>query len=883
MNQIVIVESPAKAKTINNYLGKNFIVLASYGHIRDLPNKDGSVKPDENFSMDWEVSDNSKSNLKAIADAAKNANEIYLATDPDREGEAISWHVLEELRNRKILKDKNVKRVTFNAITKNSVLEAMKNPRGLNMELIDAYLARRALDYLVGFKLSPVLWRKVPGSKSAGRVQSVALRLVCERELEIEKFIPKEYWDISVELENEKNKKFKAKLTQLDNKKLEKFSLADEKSAQEAKKVINENNFCVEDIIKKEKKRKPYAPFTTSTMQQEAARRLYFGAKKTMDTAQKLYEGFEIKGETVGLITYIRTDGVQIDPSAIQEIRDFISNDFGGSYLPKTPILYSSKAKNAQEAHEAIRPTDISRSPDSMSTILNKDQLQLYTLVWNRTVASQMESAILDQVSVVITSDDAQTKLRASGSMIKFDGFLKVYEDKKSEDNENNKENNEEKILPPMSKDEKVKVKEVEPKQHFTQPPPRYSEASIVKAMEELGIGRPSTYASIIQTIQNRNYVRLENRRFIPEDRGRVVTAFLQNFFTKYVEYSFTADLENKLDEVSDGKLHWKDVLTEFWSDFINAIEDTSKLRITEVIDTLDAMLEPHLFPKDKDNPNPRNCPTCKDGILSLKFGKFGGFIGCKNYPSCKYTRQLSNSDNSSSSLDLPKVLGKDPETKLDVILKLGPYGLYIQLGEEQDLNKEEEEKEKEEEKVEENKESKTKNKEKKKKKTKRKIKPKRSAVPKGTDPSTIELEKGLKILSLPREIGNHPDSGELILAGIGRFGPYLKYGDAYQSVPPDDDILDLGLNRAVTIIEEGKKKKGTRRVASSKTLGNYPKGDKPVMLKEGRYGPYVEYKKVRATIPKDIDKETVSLEFAIKLIEEKEIKQSEKKKKNNK
>ena len=875
MNQIVIVESPAKAKTINNYLGKNFIVLASYGHIRDLPNKDGSVKPDENFSMDWEVSDNSKGNLKAIADAAKSANEIYLATDPDREGEAISWHVLEELRNRKILKDKNVKRVTFNAITKNSVLQAMKNPRGLNMELIDAYLARRALDYLVGFKLSPVLWRKVPGSKSAGRVQSVALRLICERELEIEKFIPKEYWDITVDLENSKSKKFKARLTQLENKKLEKFSLSDENSALEAEKVINANKFCIEDIIKKEKKRKPYAPFTTSTMQQEAARRLYFSAKKTMDTAQKLYEGFEIKGETVGLITYMRTDGVQIDPSAIEEIRKCITNDFGENCLPQSPILYSSKAKNAQEAHEAIRPTDILKLPNSLKAILNKDQLQLYTLIWNRTVASQMESAILDQVSVVISSDDKQTKLRASGSMIKFEGFLRVYEDQKPEDNDKNKESNEEKILPPMTLDEDVKVNKVEPKQHFTQPPPRYSEASIVKAMEELGIGRPSTYASIIQTIQNRSYVKLENRRFIPEDRGRVVTAFLQNFFTKYVEYSFTADLENKLDEVSDGKLHWKDVLTEFWGDFINAIEDTSKLRITEVIDTLDAMLEPHLFPKDVDNPNPRNCPTCKEGQLSLKFGKFGGFIGCKNYPTCKYTRQLSNSGNSNSSLDLPKILGKDPETQLDVILKLGPYGLYIQLGEEKDLNPEQEE---------ENKETKSHadKKETKKKKTKRKVKPKRSAVPKGTDPSTIELEKGLKILSLPREIGNHPDSGELILAGIGRFGPYLKYGDKYQSVPPDDDILDLGLNRAVTIIEEGKNKKGNRRIASSKTLGNHPKGDKPVMLKEGRYGPYIEYKKVRATIPKDIDKDTVTLDLAIKLIEEKELKQSDKKKKKN-
>ena len=869
MNHIVIVESPAKAKTINNYLGKDFIVIASYGHIRDLPNKDGSVKPEEDFAMDWEISEGSRNNLKAIADAAKNANDIYLATDPDREGEAISWHVLEELKNRKILKDKNVKRVTFNAITKSSVLKAMETPRELNKELIDAYLARRALDYLVGFKLSPVLWRKVPGSKSAGRVQSVALRLICERELEIEKFNPKEYWDINVDLENNENKLFNARLTHLDDTKLEKFSLPTEKLANLAKKTVENNKFIVDKIIRKEKRRNPYPPFTTSTMQQDAARRLYFSAKKTMDTAQKLYEGFEIGSETVGLITYMRTDGVQIDNSAIESIRSYVNNEYGNSYLPKNPIKYTSKAKNAQEAHEAIRPTDITRSPKKLSQILNKEQLQLYSLIWNRTVASQMASAILDQVSVVISSNNNLTKLRANGSIIKFQGFLKIYQDQTSEDNDEKKDN-EQKILPPLRENEEVIIKKVDSKQHFTQPPPRYSEATIVKTMEELGIGRPSTYASIIQTIQNRNYVRIESRRFIPEDRGRIVSAFLQNFFSQYVEYSFTAELENKLDEVSDGKLHWKDVLTDFWKDFIGAIEETSKLRITEVIDTLDEMLEPHLFPKDKNNPNPRNCPSCKEGKLSLKFGKFGGFVGCKNYPSCRYTRQLTNND-SKSSLELPKDLGKDPISGLIVSLRLGPYGLYVQLGDEETLNKTDKNEK-------DNKDSKEKDK--KKKKAKKKIKPKRSAVPKTTDPSIIDLEKALKILSLPRDIGEHPDSGEMILAGLGRFGPYLKYGDNYQSVPADDDIIEIGLNRAVTIIEEGKTKKRNKKTTSSKLLGKHPKNDKSILLKEGRYGPYVEYQKIRATLPKDFDKENISLEAAIKLIEDKEKKATEKKKK---
>jgi DNA topoisomerase I len=635
MNSIVIVESPAKAKTINKYLGEGYTVMASYGHVRDLPPKDGSVRPDEDFAMDWEVAAQSKKHLTAIVNAAKSADAIYLATDPDREGEAISWHVLEELKSRKAINGAEVKRVTFNAITKTAVLEAMANPRDLDIELVDAYLARRALDYLVGFNLSPVLWRKLPGSRSAGRVQSVALRLICSRELEIEKFHAQEYWTVAANLAKSDQQKFSARLTHLDGQKLDKFGLPDEASATAAVAAIEAAQFTVESVEKKQKQRRPYAPFTTSTLQQEASGRLYFSARQTMDIAQRLYEGADMGGETVGLITYMRTDGVQIDGSAINTVRSVIGQEFGADYLPEKPRHYATKAKNAQEAHEAIRPTDPARRPKDVAPYLSKDQLRLYDLIWKRTIASQMEAAVMDQVVVVAASADKTTKLRANGSVIRFPGFLKVYEDapKASSDAETSGDEADDRILPPVNEGEGLTQSDIKPDQHFTQPPPRFSEASLVKTMEELGIGRPSTYASIIQVLQDRSYVRMDSRRFIPEDRGRVVTAFLESFFAKYVEYSFTADLENKLDEISGGRLNWKVVLAEFWRDFITAIEGTSELRITQVIDTLDELLEPHLFPKTEDGTDLRKCPSCADGRLSLKFGKFGGFVGCNKYP----------------------------------------------------------------------------------------------------------------------------------------------------------------------------------------------------------------------------------------------------------
>jgi DNA topoisomerase-1 len=862
MNNLVIVESPAKAKAINKYLGNGYTVMASYGHIRDLPPKDGSVRPDEDFAMDWEVTAQSKKHLKAIVDAAKSADAIYLATDPDREGEAISWHVLEELKSRKVLNETDVKRVTFNAITKGAVLEAMKNPRELDGELIDAYLARRALDYLVGFNLSPVLWRKLPGSRSAGRVQSVALRLICERELEIEKFKPQEYWTVDVDLAKNDGQK---------------FGLPGEQQARAAQIAIESASFSVEAVEKKQKQRRPYAPFTTSTLQQEASRRLYFSARQTMDVAQKLYEGTNIGGETVGLITYMRTDGVQIDGSAISTVRSVINQDFGSDYRPEKPRYYSTKAKNAQEAHEAIRPTDPSRRPKDVASYITKDQLRLYTLIWKRTIASQMEPAVMDQVAVIASSSDKTTKLRASGSVIRFPGFLKVYEDapKGSSDTEN-KEDNGDRILPPASEGENLAQSAVKPEQHFTQPPPRFSEASLVKIMEEHGIGRPSTYASIIQVLQDRDYVRMDNRRFIPEDRGRVVTAFLESFFSQYVEYSFTADLENKLDEISGGRLHWKAVLAEFWHDFIAAIEGTSELRITQVIDTLDELLEPNLFPQTDDGTDLRKCPSCDDGRLSLKFGKFGGFVGCKNYPDCRYTRQLSvNGKDDNALAEGPKELGQDPVTGLTVTLRAGPYGIYVQLGDQEALEAiaaEQEENKTEDQKA----ASKKDNGKAKKPKA---LKPKRSSLPKDMDPESVDLERALKLLALPREVGVHPESGEMILAGIGRFGPYLKLGDKYQSLAADDNVLEIGLNRAVVVIAEGKGKKGRGGRSAGKALGDHPDDGKAVTVRDGRFGPYVQHGSLRATLPRGQDKDTLSLDVALELLAAKAAKAGEKKK----
>jgi len=866
--RVVIVESPAKAKTINKYLGAGYKVLASYGHIRDLPPKDGSVRPDEDFAMDWEVDASSQKHLKEILTAMKGAEGLILATDPDREGEAISWHVLEELNKNKALNGTTVQRVTFNAITKKAVLEAMEHPRDLDRELIDAYLARRALDYLVGFTLSPVLWRKLPGSKSAGRVQSVALRLICERELDIEKFKAEEYWTVGAEMATAAKEGFTARLVQLDGKKLEKFDLNDAAKAERAAGIVRDGTFTVTTVEKKTKQRRPYPPFTTSTLQQDASRRLYFSARQTMDLAQKLYEGVEIDGETTGLITYMRTDGVQMDADAITSVRSLIGERYGQKYLPDAPRIYKTKAKNAQEAHEAIRPTDPTRTPDIVAKYVSPDQLKLYELIWKRTMASQMESALLDQVSVTATAANGQAHLRASGSTIVFKGFLETYDDTgaaaatPAEDDEENLGH----ILPAMSEGQPLTVGTVTPEQHFTQPPPRFSEASLVKSLEEKGIGRPSTYASIIQVLQDRKYVRMENRRFIPEDRGRVVIAFLESFFKRYVEYSFTADLEDQLDEISGGRLNWKKVLADFWRDFIAAIDETKDLTRTAVIDAVDGLLEPHLFPARADGSNPRQCPACTEGRIGLKFGKFGAFVGCSRYPECRYTRPLGSSEDAQGqALDGPKELGLDPASGLKVTLRVGPYGPYVQLGGEEIAPAP----------VVAPEEPAAEGKKKKKKAKPKTPKPKRASLPKGTDPQSVDLGRALKLLSLPREIGIDPESSEMIVASIGRFGPYLKVGDRYQSLGKDDDVLEIGLNRAVVVLAEGKNKPGRKGAGSAKSLGNHPSDGRAITLRSGRFGPYVQHGQIRATLSKDMDASTVTIESAIALLAAKAAKES--------
>lgn len=830
--KIVVVESPAKAKTINKYLGSDYKVLASYGHIRDLPAKDGSVRPDEDFSMDWETDPKSEKHIKDIAQAMKGAESLILATDPDREGEAISWHVRRVLEDRKAIKGADVKRVVFNEITKTAILDAMRNPRELDQQLVDAYLARRALDYLVGFTLSPVLWRKLPGSRSAGRVQSVALRLICERESEIESFKAQEYWTVEADFLTGRKAQITAALNRLDGVKLDKFDLANEAAAKSAEAKILAAQFHVGSVERKQAKRNPYPPFTTSTLQQEASRKLYFGATKTMQLAQRLYEGIDIGGETVGLITYMRTDGVQMAAEAIGAARGLIEQQYGQSYLPTAPRVYKTKAKNAQEAHEAIRPTDVFRRPQDVAQYLDRDQLKLYELIWRRTIASQMESAVLDQVAVDILSADKQIGLRATGSVVKFDGFLALYrEDRDDADQHNEEEGG--RLLPDVTEGEAMDRRDVRAAQHFTQPPPRFSEASLVKRMEELGIGRPSTYASILSVLQDRNYVRLDNRRFIPEDRGRVVTAFLENFFSRYVQYNFTADLENQLDEVSDGKIDWKAVLRDFWGNFSASVGETKDLRVSEVLDTLDRELGPHFFPEDDSGHDPRQCPTCGAGRLSLKLGKFGAFIGCSNYPECRFTRPLSMSGEGQESqepmMDGPKDLGTDPTSGLPVSLRKGPYGYYVQLGEASD--------------------------------DKKAAKPKRVSLYKGLEPGSVDLTLAIKLLELPRLIGTHPETSQPISAGIGRFGPYLKHGDIYKSLPREDSVLEIGMNRAVELLADAK---GKAR-APARSLGDHPGDGKPVTLSSGRFGPYVSHGGINANLPKGRDE--VSLEEAVALL----------------
>ena len=846
---VVVVESPSKAKTINKYLGSDFEVFASFGHIRDLPAKDGSVDPAKDFEMSWLVEADSNKRLKDIEKALKNHDQLILATDPDREGEAISWHIMDELEKRGKLKGKDVKRVVFNEITKTAVKDAFQHPRMVDQDLVDAYMARRALDYLVGFNLSPILWRKLPGSRSAGRVQSVALRLISEREAEIETFVPVEYWDVIATLNDGKSQQLAARLTQLDGKKLTKFSLGDEASATAAKAVVeNASTLRVLDIEQKQRRQNPSPPFTTSTLQQEASRKLGFSAAHTMRVAQKLYEGMEIGGETVGLITYMRTDGVQLSKEALDSARDLIASDYGTAYMPENPRFYKSKAKNAQEAHEAIRPTLLSRRPDDVAKVLDKDQLRLYALIWKRTIACQMSAAVFDQVGVDIDVDAGAAQLRATGSVLAFDGFIKVYQ----EGRDDSSDDEDEQRLPRLERGQLLNREGVKAEQHFTAPPPRYSEATLVKKMEELGIGRPSTYASIISVLQDREYVRLDQRRFIPAERGRVVVAFLSNFFRRYVEYDFTADLEEQLDDISGGRLAWKKVLNAFWTDFHKLIEETQELRISEVIDALDDTLGEHFFPSHKEdgtplNFDPRKCPSCDDGRLSLKFGKTGGFIGCNNYPTCRFTDQLTRG-NTERPREAPKddePLGADPATGLSIFLKKGPYGWYVQLGKPDDVGEGK--------------------------------KPKRASLPKGMEPSDVTLDKAVDLLALPRDVGEH--EGEMVTAGIGRFGPFVKKGSTYANIPKDESVLEIGLNRAVALIVEKQSKMKGGGAAAGTELGKHPKDEKPITLHDGRYGPYVKHGRTNATLPKGSDPKAVTLEEAIALIDAKKGKKTPAKK----
>lgn len=842
--KVVVVESPSKAKTINKYLGPGYEVLASFGHIRDLPAKDGSVDPDNNFKMLWEVDPQSQKRVNDIAHALKGADTLILATDPDREGEAISWHVLEALNEKKALKGQKVERVVFNAITKQSVTEAMKHPRAIDEALVDAYLARRALDYLVGFTLSPVLWRKLPGARSAGRVQSVALRLVCDRELEIEKFVAREYWSIAATLATPRGDSFEARLVGADGEKIQRLDIGSGKQAEDLKQALEAASFTVTSVEAKPARRNPPPPFTTSTMQQEASRKLGFAPAIAMRLAQRLYEGVEIDGETTGLITYMRTDGIDIAPEAIADIRAMIGINFGKEYVPGSPRTYQNKSKNAQEAHEAVRPTDPHRTPDQVAKFVDRDQARLYELIWNRAVASQMEGAELERTTVDIAAKAGSRviDLRASGQVVKFDGFLTLYQEGHDEADEDE----ESRRLPAMAQDETLTKQAIDAAQHFTEPPPRFSEAALVKRMEELGIGRPSTYASVLQVLQDRGYVRIDKKRLLPEDKGRVVVGFLESFFQRYVEYDFTASLEEKLDRISNNEINWKEVLQEFWVGFIGAVNEIKDLRITQVLDALNDLLEPHIFPARSDGGDVRQCPQCANGKLSLKVGRFGAFIGCSNYPECTFTRQMT--PGAEGSVSGTKVLGTDPVSNLEVTLRGGRFGPYLQLGEQAKAVKPP-----------------------KGEKAVKPPKPKRASLPKGVAPEDIDLEKALALLALPREIGLSPEDGEPILAGVGRFGPYVKHGKVYASLEDGDNVLTVGLNRAMHLIADkiANPKKGRRFGADpGKTLGEHPDKGGSIVVKNGRYGPYVSHNSVNATLTGDKTPETVTLDEAIVLLD---------------
>ncbi|HKB00497.1 MAG TPA: type I DNA topoisomerase [Methyloceanibacter sp.] len=832
---VVVVESPAKAQTINKYLGSGYKVLASYGHVRDLVEKDGSVDPQHDFEMKWELRDK-RNALAEIAKSLKSAKRLILATDPDREGEAISWHLEEVLRKKGALKGVDVQRGTFNEITRDAVRNALQHPRNIDANLVDAYRARRALDYLVGFTLSPVLWRKLPGARSAGRVQSVALRLVCDRELEIEQFKAQEYWSILAELATAKNETFQARLVSAGGKKLEKFDIGDEASALRLKAALEGGRYLVANVESKSQRRNPAAPFTTSTLQQEASRKLGFSPRHTMQLAQRLYEGIDLGGEAEGLITYMRTDGVQIVPEAVAAIRKLVSKRYGDRYVTPSPRQYETKAKNAQEAHEAIRPTDFSKDPDSVSRYLDGDAAKLYRLIWQRTLASQAASAEIERTTAdidVAGTDGKSYGVRATGSVIRFDGFLKIYEegidDAVGEDG----------ALPALAKDDKLDPRKIEAKQHFTEPPPRYSEATLIKKMEELGIGRPSTYASTLNLLRDREYVRIDKKRLYPEDKGRLVTAFLESFFRRYVEYDFTADLEEKLDLISAGQLEWKDVLRDFWREFIAAVNDIGDLRIAQVLDALNDLLGPHIFPDPGAGTDPRACPSCAAGRLSLKVGKFGAFIGCSNYPDCRYTRQLADTNGEMASLAEGKVLGTDPETGLDITLRTGRFGPYVQLGQQDSAEK-----------------------------------PKRASIPKGNDPQGVDLARALALLSLPREVGLHPESGKPITAGFGRFGPYIQHDGKYASLGATEEVFEIGLNRAVSLLaDKAASSRGRRGANVIKELGEHPELGGKVQVLTGRYGPYVKHGKVNATLPRDREPEQVTRDEAVALIAAKSAK----------
>ncbi|MGJ8621642.1 MAG: type I DNA topoisomerase [Yoonia sp.] len=840
---VVVVESPAKAKKINGYLGSNYTVLASYGHVRDLPPKDGSVLPDEDFDMKWEIASDSKKHIKAIVDALKNDNELILATDPDREGEAISWHLTEALTAKKaIKKDTPVSRVVFNAITKSAVTDAMKNPRQVDAPLVEAYLARRALDYLVGFNLSPVLWRKLPGAKSAGRVQSVCLRLIVEREMEIEAFRNQEYWTVKALLQSPRGQTFEARLTTLAGKKLDKFDLGNETQAEMAVQAINSRDLVIKSVEAKPATRNPSPPFMTSTLQQEASRKFGMGARQTMSVAQRLYEA--------GLITYMRTDGIDMAPEAVTDTREAIKSKFGGNYLPDQPRIYKNKAKNAQEAHECIRPTEMSVSTED-AKIADSDQRKLYDLIYKRTMASQMAAARLERTVVDISSADEQVVLRANGQVMVFDGFIAIYEEGKDD----SVVDDDDKRLPQLTEGEKADKKSVDPEQHFTQPPPRYTEATLVKRMEELGIGRPSTYASIVTTIQDRGYVEKDKNRLIPQDKGRLVTAFLTNYFRKYIGYDFTADLENQLDEVSAGEADYKKVLGQFWRDFSAAIAETADLRITEVLEKINEVLEPHLFPPTEDGSDPRLCPNCGAGRLSMRTARSGGaFIGCSNYPECRYTRPFGPPNPEAEASAIPpegKLLGTDEGDEIRIFK--GRFGPYAQRGEVTEENK----------------------------------KPKRQGIPDGWEPEEVTLDQAVMLLSLPRELGPHPEDGIPVWANIGRYGPYLKHaestshrGGTNANLESIEDVWTVGMNRAVQLLAEKVASRGQRGKAAVpiRELGEHPEAGGPVNIFDGKYGPYVKWEKINATIPDTIEPGDLTMAQAVHLIDERAEKAGKKK-----